>query len=125
MIRAVEAQLVIPITMTITINVIRIPKSWVVAEPIRSRMSDVRMIASTNVGMTRKKSVIRISVLSVRPPTKPLMTPRTAPMKTVMTVARSPITMETLAPWTVRFSMERRSSSVPSGNSSDGGARRG
>ena len=90
-----------------------------------SRMIDVRMIASTNVGITRKKSVIRISTPSVRPPMKPLTTPTMTPMTTVMTVASSPITIDTRAPWTVRLSMSRRSSSVPNGNWKDGGASRG
>ena len=73
------------------------------------------MIASTNVGMTRKKSAIRISTASVRPPTNPLTMPMRTPKTTVTTVARRPMTIEIRVAWTVRFSMLRPSSSVPSG----------
>ena len=73
------------------------------------------MIASTNVGMTRKKSAIRMMTESVRPPTNPLMIPSPAPSTTVITVASSPITIDTRVACTVRFSIERPSSSVPSG----------
>ena len=79
MIRAVDAQLVIPMTMTMTISVSRIPKTSVVAEPTTSRMIGVRMSARTNVGRTRKKSVMRISI-AVDPAADEAATiPRTAP----------------------------------------------
>ena len=70
-------------------------------------MIDVRIRARTKVGMTRKKSVIRIRSVSSQPPTKPEITPSTPPSRTVMSVASSPITIEIRAPWTVRFSMSR------------------
>ena len=73
------------------------------------------MIASTNVGMTRKKSAIRMMSESVRPPANPLRIPSPAPRTTVITVASSPITIDTRVACTVRFSIERPSSSVPSG----------
>ena len=71
MIRAVDDQLVIPITMTMTISVIRIPGISVVAEPTTSWMIGVRIRARTNVGITRKKSVIRISDESVNAADEP------------------------------------------------------
>ena len=49
----------------------RMPKSSLDPPPTMSRMIGARMIASTNVGRTRKKSVIRMRTASVRPPTKP------------------------------------------------------
>ena len=70
MIRAVVAQDVMPMTMTMTISVARSPKISA-STPMMSRMTGARMIASTNVGRTRKKSVSRIRTLSTRPPTKP------------------------------------------------------
>ena len=51
----------------------------------------------------------RRSVRRRSPPTIPI----TAPRRTVMTVASRPMTIEMRAPWTVRFSMSRPSSSVP------------
>ena len=61
MIRAVDDQLVMPMTMTMISRLSRMPKSSLDPPPTTSRMIEVRMIASTNVGMTRKKSAIRIS----------------------------------------------------------------
>jgi hypothetical protein len=115
MIRAVDDQLVMPMTTTMTISVIRMPKTSRAAEPTSSRMIGVRIRARTNVGMTRKKSVIRMRIASVVPPTNPATIPTTTPIATVTIVARKPMTSEIRAPWTVRFSMSRPSSSVPSG----------
>jgi len=53
MIRAVEAQLVTPMTTTITKRVARIPKNSA-SVPTMSRMIGARTIARTNVGRTRK-----------------------------------------------------------------------
>ena len=86
-----------------------------------SRMIGASTIARTNVGRTRKKSVSRISPWSVRPPTKPATIPIMTPSRIVITVARSPITIEMRAPWTVRLSMSRPASSVPRRCSRDGG----
>ena len=68
MIRAVDAQLVTPMTTTITSSVTRIPKNSLFS-PTRSRMIGARIRARTNVGRTRKKSVIRMRTVSTRPPT--------------------------------------------------------
>ena len=70
MIRAVLAQLVSPMTTTITISVALIPKISA-SSPTMSRMIGARRIASTNVGRMRKKSVSRIRTVSSRPPMKP------------------------------------------------------
>ena len=70
MIRAVEAQLVIPITTTITTSVIRMPRNSAWA-PMTSSRTGARISASTNVGSTRKKSDTRIRIVSVTPPTNP------------------------------------------------------
>ena len=67
MTRAVVAQLVSPMTTTITIIVARIPNSSASA-PTMSRMTGARMIARTIVGRTRKKSEMRIRIVSVLPP---------------------------------------------------------
>ena len=122
MIRAVDAQLVMPITMMITTRVIRMPATWLVS-PTMSRMIGARTRARTNVGRTRKKSVMRIRRASVRPPKKPDAMPMTAPSRIVMTVASRPMTIETRAPWTVRLRMSRPSSSVPKMWLADGGSR--
>ncbi len=121
MIRAVVAQDVMPMTMTMTTSVARNPMISA-STPMMSRMTGARMIASTNVGRTRKKSVSRIRPPSTRPPVKPATTPMSAPTKIVIAVASSPIDIETRAPWTVRLSMSRPSSSVPKMCSSDGGS---
>ena len=123
MILAVEAQLVIPTTMTITKRVVRTPKKTL-PEPITSAMIGARMSASTKVGRTRKKSVIRIRTPSVRPPTNPPTTPMTPPRMIVITVASSPMTIEIRVPCTVRLSMSRPISSVPSKWAALGGSRR-
>ena len=70
MIRAVLAQLVRPMTTTITIRVALIPKISA-SSPMMSRMIGARRRARTNVGRTRKKSVRRIRAVSSQPPTKP------------------------------------------------------
>ena len=114
MILAVDDQLVSPITTTMTSSVIRTPKISP-SVPNREAMTGARMIARTKVGITRKKSVIRIRKESVRPPMNPATIPMRTPRKTVTRVARSPITIEIRAPWTVRLAMLRPSSSVPSG----------
>ena len=44
-------------------------------------------------------------------------------MKTVTTVASRPMTIEIRVAWTVRFRIDRPSSSVPSGNAADGGSK--
>ena len=49
------------------------------SSPTRSRMIGARMRARTNVGRTRKKSVMRIRSVSIRPPTNPDAMPMTAP----------------------------------------------
>ena len=124
MIRAVDDQLVRPITMTMTSSVMRIPNTSL-SDPNISVMTGARTSARTNVGMTRKKSVTRMRSVSVRPPRKPAMIPTLVPTRTVTAVARSPMTIETRAPWTVRLSMLRPSSSVPNGYPGWGGASRG
>ena len=63
MTRAVDAQLVTPMTMTMTTRVIRIPAISASA-PTISRMIGARMIARTKVGRTRNRSVIRIRIWS-------------------------------------------------------------
>ena len=68
MMRAIEAQLVRPMTTMITSSVARIPKSSA-SVPTMSRMIGASTIASTKVGSTRKKSVSRIRTWSDRPPT--------------------------------------------------------
>ena len=68
MIRAVTAQLVRPMTTTMTIIVARMPNSSASA-PTTSRITGARMIASTIVGSTRKKSEMRMMTVSTRPPT--------------------------------------------------------
>ena len=68
MIRAVDDQLVIPITTTITSRLERMPKISRDPVPSTSRMIAVRMIARTKVGITRKKSATRIMTASNRPP---------------------------------------------------------
>ena len=102
MTRAVVAQLVRPMTITITIRVDRIPNSsaW---GPMTSSMIGARISASTIVGRTRKKSDRRISRLSTVPPTNPATMPTSEPMTIVMRVAIRPIVIEIRAPWTVRF----------------------
>ena len=112
MIRAVAAQDVIPMTTTITTSVMRIPNSsaWV---PMMSSRTGARIKARTNVGRTRKKSVMRMRKVSMRPPRNPLTIPINAPMKTVITVASSPTIMDTRVPWAVRLSMSRPCRSVP------------
>ena len=67
MIRAVDAQLVTPMTTTMTTSVDGIPKITA-SDPMSSRMIGARMSARTNVGSTRKKSVMRMRTVSVRPP---------------------------------------------------------
>ncbi len=121
--RAHDAQLVMPTTMTITISVVRMPRT-VLPVPMMSLMIGARISASTKVGRTRKKSVIRIRKASSRPPANPPTMPISPPMKTVIAVARKPMTIEMRVPWTVRFSMSRPISSVPSGNASDGDSSR-
>ena len=59
MIRAVAAQLVRPMTMTMTISVALMPKISA-SMPTRSRTIGARTTARTKVGRTRKKSVIRM-----------------------------------------------------------------
>ena len=73
-----------------TSSVARSPNSSA-STPMMSRMTGARMIASTKVGSTRKKSVRRMRPLSSRPPTNPATTPMRAPTKIVINVARSPI----------------------------------
>ena len=70
MIRAVEAQLVMPMTMTITTSVARRPPNSASTSTM-SRMIGARTMARTKVGRTRKKSVRRIRLESVQPPTNP------------------------------------------------------
>ena len=108
--------------MTMTTRVARSP-AISASTPTMSRMIGARMIASTNVGRTRKKSVTRMRLESVSPPTKPDTMPMTTPTRTVMTVASRPMIIETRAPWTVRFSMSRPSSSVPRMCSTLGGSK--
>ena len=124
MIRAVDDQLVMPMTKMITTSDIRIPNTSVAAEPTTSWMIGVRIRARTNVGITRKKSVTRMRPESAKPPTNPATIPTTTPRKTVTNVASRPIDSEIRAPWTVRFSMSRPSSSVPKMWAADGASRR-
>ena len=77
--RAVVAQLVRPMTITITSSVARMPNSSAWA-PMTSRMIGARISARTIVGSTRKKSEIRIRSVSTVPPTKPATIPTSAPM---------------------------------------------
>ena len=121
MIRAVEAQLVTPMTMTMTSSVRRIPNSSA-SVPTSSRMIGARMSASTKVGNTRKKSVMRMSTVSSQPPTNPATIPMTDPSRTVTTVASRPITIEMRVPCTVRLRMSRPISSVPSRCAALGGS---
>ena len=85
--RAVVAQLVRPITITITSSVARIPNERAPASPMMSRMIGARISARTIVGSTRKKSEIRIRIVSTAPPTNPATIPTSAPMTIVITVA--------------------------------------
>jgi hypothetical protein len=123
MMRAVDAQLVMPMTTTMMYKVIRIPKNSEVVPKI-SRRIGARMRARTKVGRTRKKSVMRMSVVSTQPPMNPLTIPTNTPMATVTTVASSPMIIDTRAPWNVRLRMSRPSSSVPRMCSASGAARR-
>ena len=122
MTRAVDAQLVMPMTMTMTISVTRIP-AISASRPTISRMIGARTRARTKVGRTRKRSVMRIRTWSVRPPTNPDTIPTRAPSTTVMIVASRPMTIEIRVPQTVRLRTLRPSASVPIGNSRLGGSR--
>ena len=93
MTRAVVAQLVSPMTTTMTSRVARIPRNSACG-PMMSRMIGARIRARTNVGRTRKKSEIRIRTLSRTPPTKPARMPTTAPIRIVISVAIRPIAIE-------------------------------
>ncbi len=120
--RAVVAQLVRPITMTITSRVERMPNSCALP-PMTSSMIGARISASTIVGRTRKKSDTRMRKPSTAPPTNPATIPTRVPITIVTSVARSPIVIEIRAPWTVRLSMSRPSSSVPNRYCDDGGSK--
>jgi hypothetical protein len=95
--RAVDDQLVIPMTTTMTPRVKRTPNTDTPG-PTISSMIGARISARTKVGMTRKKSVVRMSTASVDPPTNPDTMPTRTPMTTVTNVARRPIAMLILAP---------------------------
>ena len=124
MIRAVDAQLVMPMTMTMTTSVVRMPKISA-SSPMMSRMIGARMMASTNVGRTRKKSVTRMRRVVGPAADEARRRCRSAtPTKTVMSVASRPMTIETRAPWTVRLRMSRPSSSVPKMCAALGGSKR-
>ena len=69
MIRAVDDQLVIPITIDDHEQAQPDARRSRAACPSTSRMIAARMIARTNVGRTRKKSAIRIRMESNLPPT--------------------------------------------------------
>ena len=109
--RPLPAQLVTPMT-----------RASVVADEPRTA---ARTMARGRNGMTRNKSSKAISTRSVRPPTKPAVTPTAEPMTTATIVATTPMKRLIRAPQMSWASTLRPISSVPRGNSALGGARSG
>ena len=123
MIRAVVAQLVMPMTMTMTNRVVRRPGDLAVADDLeddrredqreherRQDQEEVRDAHDHRVGPTRRRSRTRC--------------PSSAPMTTVTSVARNPMSIEIRAPWTVRLRTSRPRLSVPRRCSAEGGSSR-
>ncbi len=109
--RPLPAQLVTPMT-----------RASVVADEPRTA---ARTMARGRNGMTRNQSSKAIRTRSVRPPTKPAVTPTAEPMTTATIVATTPMKRLIRAPQMSWARTLRPISSVPSGNSALGGARSG
>ncbi len=78
-------------------------------------------IASTSPGSANMRSTKRIRTLSSQPPKKPASRPSVTPSTKAMLTEITPTCSDTWAPWMMRASVSRPSSSVPIGWAQLGG----